>query len=78
MILFPHERITRPDEVREHVRAHEPDRGPIPAAGDRAAVESPAPDRDDEPASARGLTVPPTPGRAEGGATRTGPPRATS
>jgi hypothetical protein len=32
MVLFPHERITRPDVVREHVRVNEPSR-PRPADG---------------------------------------------
>jgi hypothetical protein len=38
IVLFPHERITRPNHVREHVRAHQPDCGIAPAAEDVPAV----------------------------------------
>lgn len=44
IVLFPHERITRPNDVREHVRTHQPDCGIAPAAEDIAAVIPPGPD----------------------------------
>lgn len=34
IILFPNERIARPDDVREHVRVYQPDRSMPPEAED--------------------------------------------
>ena len=44
MILFPDERFTRPRDVREHVRVHQPDRGPAPVVGGAPVATPPGSD----------------------------------
>ncbi len=73
MILFPHERITRPNDVREHVRAHQPDCGIAPAAEDAPAAMPPGPGpEDDRPIRLPTPSDPPAPA-AEASGREAGP-----
>jgi hypothetical protein len=51
MVLFPRKWITHPDDVREHVRVHQPDQRLFPSGVDPTATgpagESPADGRRD-------------------------------
>jgi hypothetical protein len=70
VILFPHERIAYPDDVRDGIRVLQPDRRPLPAASgaDTAGApvgQSPATDLPDSP---------PDPAKVDAGGGRRGMP----
>jgi hypothetical protein len=67
IVLFPHERITRPNDVREHVRTHQPDCGIAPAAESVPAVMPLGPGPvDDRPIPLPTPVEPPAPAAANG------------